>query len=153
MWEPMKNLPLQTAGFTTIKRSIMKNLLRLFVLLLVVAIPSFAQTGTPHGVNVTFSAPSPVGGSGTIAGYNIYQCLGTCTITSTWAKVDATLDLTTGYLVPLAGLTLGATYSYAATTVDSTGNESGFSNIATVTLPATAPTNPNAPTGTIAKVQ
>jgi hypothetical protein len=115
--------------------------------------PALAQNGTLHGVNVTFSAPSPVGGSGVIAGYNIYQCLGTCTITSTWVKVDSTLDLTTAYLVPLSGLTLGATYSYAATTVDSNGNESVFSNIATVTLPATAPTNPNAPSGTLAKVQ
>jgi hypothetical protein len=131
----------------------MKNLFRLFVLLLAVSSPLLAQNGTPHGVSVTFSAPSPIGGSGTIAGYNIYQCLGTCTATSTWVKVDTSLDLTTAYLVPLNGLTLGATYSYAATTVDSNGNESVFSNIATVTLPATAPTNPNAPTGAVAKVQ
>lgn len=102
-----------------------------------------AQTGTQHGVSITFTASTS-----SVAGYNIYQCVGNCTITGVWAKVDTSLDLTTAYLVPLAGLTPGGTYSYAATAVDSGGNESVFSNIATVTLPATLPINPNAPTNT-----
>jgi len=129
-----------------------KNLLRCLALLLC-ASPLFAQTGTPHGVSVTWTAPTAGSDTNAIAGYNIYQCAGTCTAASVWTKIDTALDISTGYLVPLASLTPGATYSYASTAVDTAGNESAFSNIATVSLPATLPTNPAAPTNTTAKVQ
>lgn len=123
------------------------------LLLAFLVLPVFGQTGTPHGVNVTFNAPSPVGGSGTIAGYFIFQCPGTCTISSTWTKVNSVLDISTGYLVPFTGLTAGSTYSYAAATVDSAGNQSSFSNIATITLPTTLPSNPGSPSGCSAVIQ
>jgi hypothetical protein len=102
-----------------------------------------AQTGTQHGVFITFTASTS-----TVAGYNIYQCSGTCTATGVWTKIDTALDLTTAYTVPLAGLTPGATYSYAATSVDASGNESVFSNIATVSLPTSLPVNPAPPANT-----
>jgi hypothetical protein len=123
------------------------------LLLLFLVLPAWPQTGTPHGINITFNAPSPVGGSGTVAGYFIYQCSGTCTFTSSWTQVNSVLDISTGYLVPFTGLTPSATYSYAATTVDSAGNQSVFSNIATITLPATFPSNPGPPTGCAALVK
>lgn len=111
-------------------------------LLCALFIPSaHAQNGTQHGVFITFTASTS-----SVAGYHIYQCSGTCTAASAWTKIDTVLDLTTAYTVPLAGLTPGATYSYAATAVDAGGNESVFSNIATVSLPATLPSNPVAPT-------
>jgi hypothetical protein len=112
---------------------------------------AYGQTGTPHGVNVTWTAPSPAGGSGTIAGYNVYRCPGTCTAASTaWVKIDTSLDLTNGYL-DQSTLVAGSTYSYASTAVDSTGNESAFSNVATITFVAVP--NPGAPSGCNAKVQ
>jgi len=125
---------------------------RSFALTLIVAlfiVPALlSQTGTQHGVQVTWNAPSPVGGSGTIAGYNIYRCTGTCTATSgTWSKIDTSLDISTGYLDPSSDLVANTAYPYAASTVDTHGNESGFSNVATVTTPAAFPTNPNPPGG------
>jgi hypothetical protein len=112
-------------------------------LLCALFIPSaHAQNGTQHGVFITFTASTS-----SVASYSIYQCLGTCTATSSfWTKVNTVPDLSTAYMVPLAGLTPGATYSYAATAVDASGNESVFSNIATVVLPAVLPSNPVAPT-------
>ena len=108
-----------------------------------------AQTGTQHGVELTFTASTS-----TVAGYNIYQCAGTCTVTSgVWLKVDSAPFTATNYLVPFTGLTAGSTYSYTATAVDSSGDESVGSNVATVSLPATLPANPNAPTNLGGKVQ
>lgn len=125
--------------------------------LLIFGIPQVApaQTGTPHGVFVTFVIPAaPVGGSGTIAGYNIFRCAGTCSAASgIWVKLDGTLDLTNSYLDASSGLTPGQTYSYAATTVDTNANESVFSNVAIVVWPSTPPTNPAAPSGCNGKVQ
>jgi hypothetical protein len=50
-----------------------------------------------------------------------------------------------------SALTSGSTYSYAQTTVDTNGNESAFSNIATVVY--TPITNPNSGTGCAATNQ
>ncbi|MGH9452349.1 MAG: hypothetical protein ACRD2O_00085 [Terriglobia bacterium] len=132
------------------------KILLIGALLFMVIGPVFPQSGSPHGVEVVFTAPPSVGGSGTLAGYNIYRCAGTCTAASSWTLVTAALDLSTGYLDASsdAALTPGSTYSYAATAVDSTGHESAFSNIAAVTIPAAGfPSNPNAPGGCNAKVQ
>jgi chitinase len=134
----------------------MKRKLIFLGLILCLVFPSRyvkAQTGTPHGVEVKWTAPVAGTDPNAIAGYNIYQCPGTCTLTSTWTKIDTSLDITTGYLVSYTGLTAGAVYSYAATAVDTAGNESAFSNIATVTIPTTPPSNPGAPTGCTATAQ
>jgi hypothetical protein len=137
----MRYLSLRTMRLGTIS-------LTLALLSLFTVTRASAQTGTPHGVFITFNASTS-----SVAGYNIYQCPGTCTPTvGVWTKVDATLDLTTSYQVPLTGLVAGATYSYATTAVDASGNESIFSNIATVSLPTPLPVNPNSPTNTTAAV-
>jgi hypothetical protein len=121
----------------------------------IAAAPAFAQNGTPHGVNLAWNASTTNtnGATDTIVSYNIYRCPGTCALASAnWTKIDAMPDLTTGYL-DQSTLTPGAAYSYAATAVDSNGNESAFGNIATVTLPSTPPANPTAPAGLAAKQQ
>ena len=134
---------------------LLKNFTPLFGLLAVCSLLVLgAQTGTQHGVNVTWNAPSPVGGSGSINGYNIYRCVGTaaqCTLASgMWVKIDAALDVSTGYL-DQSTLVSGQSYSYYSTTVDSNNNESAASNIATVVF--TTITNPNPPGGCNAKPQ
>ena len=128
-----------------------KNLAACAVILLL-ACMTFGQSGTLHGVNVTWTAST---GSDTAVGYNVYRCVGTCLATSgTWTKIDAVLDISTGYLDISTGLTAGTTYSYAATAVDANGNESAFSNVAVVPVPSAGfPPNPNAPSSCSGKVQ
>ena len=102
------------------------------------------------GINLTWTAPSPVGGSGVIQGYYLFRCSGTCVAgTGTWTSVGGLLPATpTSYTDLAAGLTGNTTYSYGVVTVDSNGSQSAYSNVATVLYPG----NPNAPTGCNATV-
>ena|SRR5271167_392650 len=114
---------------------------------------SAAQTGTQHGVGITWPVGTVVSGStDTIAGYNIYRCTGTCSNTSIsgWSKLDGTLDANLTYLDQSA-LVTGTVYNYVVTSVDPAGNESAFSPMATVTFSAIV--NPNPPASCNAKVQ
>lgn len=100
--------------------------------------PANAQTlpsGTQHSATVTWSSPSPIGGSGTIAGYNVYKSLAG----AAFAKINTTL---------IAGLTTidtavsaGQSVAYCVTTVDSKAEESACS----ASVGAVIPTNPNPP--------
>lgn len=98
------------------------------------------QTGTPHGNKVTATACS-----GCVS-YNVYRCAGTCTTASVFTMVNSQALSTPNFLDPASGLTVGNTYTYAMTGVNATGNESVFSNLATVT-DTTFPSNPNPPSG------
>jgi hypothetical protein len=140
-----------------------KRLSQLFFVAVLAAVafgPTFAAgQGTPHGIEVTITAPAvgaSAGNGNTVASYNIYRCPGTCTATGSFAKIDTTPDLSLGYLDPSSdpGVTAGSTYTYAATVVDNKGNESVFSPLATVTVPSAGfPANPSAPSGCNAAVQ
>lgn len=131
----------------------MKRLLFAVLLALVIVIGSDAQNGSPHGIATTWSAPSPVGGSGTIQGYQVFRCNGTCTVSSSgWVAVSG-VQAGTSFLDPASGLNVNTTYSYAVLTVDSLGNESAFSNVSTVAVGASFPSNPNAPVNNGSKVQ
>ncbi len=114
--------------------------------LLVMALPTRAQNGTQHGILVSWTAST----STNVAGYNVYQAIYSAGV---WAKVNTSLVTGTSYLEPSASLTTGTEYEYAATAVDSTGNESSYSNIVTVTAPTAWPVNPAPPSGCNAKVQ
>lgn len=99
---------------------------------------SHAQTppaGTPHSVTLAWVAPSPVGGSGTVAGYNVYKSVAG----AAFAKINTAVivGLTTTDLAVSAGQSV----SYCATTVDTAAEESACS----VSVSATIPTNPNPP--------
>jgi hypothetical protein len=99
-------------------------------------------TGTAHSVTLTWQAPSPVGGSGTVGGYNIYRGpanTGASTGAVTYAKVNTTLAA--GLTYTDTSVAAGSVYSYCVTTVDSLGEESACSAAST----ANVPTNPNAP--------
>ncbi len=101
-------------------------------------------TGTAHSAVLTWLAPSPVGGSGTVTGYNLYR---TPSGPPSYVKLNAT---------PVSALTFtdttvasGTTYGYCATTVDSSGSESAC----TVPVIGTIPSNPNAPSGVVIVVK
>jgi fibronectin type 3 domain-containing protein len=92
--------------------------------------------GTPHSVTLTWQAPSPVGGSGTISGYNVYRSAASAAV---YAKVNTALNV--GLTYTDTSVAAGSSYSYCVTTVDSLNEESVCSTAAT----ANVPSNPNAP--------
>ena len=90
-------------------------------------------TGTPappHTVDLSWSAST----SSNISGYNIYRAVYT-TSCGTFFKINSALNSTTLYTD--ATVVNGTAYCYAATAVDSSNQESGYSNIASnVQIPA-----------------
>ena|SRR5271166_5875226 len=123
-----------------------------FLFSILLAMPLYAAP-TPHGIKLTWAAPSPIGGSGTLASYNIYRCPSTCTLTTgAFTLVTGQISsVPTTYLDSASGLTSGSTYTYAVTSVDSAGNESVYSPLAVVVF--TAIVNPNAPATLTTTVQ
>lgn len=93
-------------------------------------------TGTAHKVTLTWQAPSPVGGSGTIAGYNVYR---TPSGPPTYTKLNT--SVVAGLTLVDTAVTAGTGYGYCATTVDSVGTESAC----TIPVNANVPGNPNPP--------
>ena len=109
----------------------------------------FAQAPTQHGVSVTWVASSTPG-----VVYEVFRCTGTCGAGSTWtALCTASCTSTTEYLDPAGGLNPSTTYSYEVDAIDGNGNVSGPSNVATISIGASFPSNPGAPAGCQAKAQ
>ena len=104
---------------------------------------STPPAGTTHSVTLTWQAPSPVGGSGTVKGYNLYRA----TTGVNYAKINSALI--TGLTTTDAVVVSGTAYGYCATTVDSANNESPC----TIPVSAAIPSNPNIPTGLTAAAQ
>ncbi len=101
-------------------------------------------TGTPHSVTLAWVAPSPVGGSGTISGYNVYRSP---------SGPPAFIKINT---IPIVGLTTvdaavasGTQYTYCATTLDSMNSES----VCSIQVTAIVPSNPATPTGLTSTVK
>jgi hypothetical protein len=94
---------------------------------------SLGGTGTPaptHTVNLSWNASS----SPNISGYNLYRAVYTSSCGS-FSKINSTLNTTTLY----ADSTVfdGKAYCYAATTVNTSNQESGYSNIVSnIQIPA-----------------
>ena len=117
----------------------MKNKLIAFIVLFLSCTALAAQTppaGTAHSVTLNWIAPSPVGGSGVIAGYNVYKSIAGA------AFVKINTALIAGLTATDASVTAGQSLSYCASTVDSKAQESACS----VAVAATVPQNPNPPT-------
>ena len=89
-------------------------------------------TGTPaptHTVNLSWDAST----SSNIAGYNIYRAVFLISCGS-YAKINSLLDTSTLYTD--ASVVDGTSYCYASTAVDTSNEESGYSNIvANVQIP------------------
>jgi len=100
--------------------------------------------GTAHSVTLSWQAPSPVGGSGTISGYNVYRSPSSPT---NYAKLNTSLNA--GLTYTDASVSAGTSYSYCVTTVDSLGEES----VCSVPATANVPSNPNAPSAPLITVK
>lgn len=91
-------------------------------------------TGTPaptHTVNLSWSAST----SSNISGYNIYRSTYVSSTCGSFAKINSTLNTTTLYSDN--AVTDGTSYCYATTAVDSSSQESGYSNVVSnVQIPA-----------------
>jgi hypothetical protein len=86
---------------------------------------SLTGTGTPaptYSVNLSWAAST----SANVTGYNIYRAPYS-TSCGTFKKLNSQLN--TGTLYTDSTVTDGASYCYAATTVNSSNGESGYSNI------------------------
>ena len=82
-------------------------------------------TGTPapvHTVNLSWNAST----SSNISGYNIYRALFT-TSCGSYAKINSVLDTSTLYTD--SAVVDGTAYCYASTAVNTSNEESGYSNI------------------------
>jgi hypothetical protein len=90
-------------------------------------------TGTPapvHTVNLSWNAST----SPNISGYNIYRAVFT-TSCGSYAKINSVLDTSTLYTDSV--VVDGTSYCYATTAVDSSNQESGYSNIVSnIQIPA-----------------
>jgi fibronectin type 3 domain-containing protein len=100
--------------------------------------------GTAHSVTLTWQAPSPVGGSGTVSGYNIYRSPST---TTSYAKLNTALN--PGLTYSDTSVSAGASYNYCVTTVDSLGEES----VCSAPAMANVPSNPNAPSAPLVTIK
>jgi fibronectin type 3 domain-containing protein len=101
-------------------------------------------SGTAHSVTLTWQAPSPVGGSGTISGYNIYRSPSSM---ANYSKINTSLSA--GLTYTDGSVSAGASYTYCVSTVDSVGQESVCSTPAAANVPA----NPNAPSAPLITVK
>jgi hypothetical protein len=87
---------------------------------------TLSGTGTPapaHTVNLSWDASS----SSNISGYNIYRAIYQSACGS-FSRINSTLNTTTLYAD--SSVTDGTSYCYATTAVNSSSEESGYSNIA-----------------------
>jgi fibronectin type 3 domain-containing protein len=100
--------------------------------------------GTAHSVTLTWQAPSPIGGSGTISGYNIYRSPSNAV---TYAKANTALNV--GLTFTDSTASAGASYNYCVTTVDSIGEES----VCSAPAMANVPSNPNAPSAPLITIK
>ena len=126
----------------------MKRILYLLPLIMICLMPALGQTGTQHGIALTWNAVTVGSGEPALAGYNVYRTVGGGSAT----KLNTNPVTTTSYLDPNADLTAGTTYEYDVTAVDVNGNESGPSNVVTIT-PSVLIVNPPAPSGCSGKQQ
>jgi len=92
---------------------------------------ALSGTGAPvpvHSVSLSWQASS----SSNVVGYNIYRALFASSC-GTYSKINSTVNTTTSYTD--SSVTDGTTYCYATTAVNSSSEESAYSNIATAQIP------------------
>jgi hypothetical protein len=82
--------------------------------------------GAPHFVSVTWTGST----SPRIAGYNVYRG---SVLGGPYTKIASSLTAATSFID--STVKAGQTYYYVCTTVDSSNNESSYSNMATAVVP------------------
>lgn len=111
----------------------------LLMMVLVIGLPLKAQGS--HSITVSWTAPSPVGGSGTVAHYNVKRSTSAGTETTIASPVASPFVDSTGVA--------GTKYFYVVSTVDSAGNES----VNSAEVSVTAIGNPLPPQGVTVTAQ
>jgi len=91
-----------------------------------VEIVSGSGTTVQHIVDLTWDASS----SGSIAGYNVYRAT---SASGPFSKINPALDAALNYSDNT--VQSGSTYYYATTAVDTSGQESSYSNLTTAAIP------------------
>lgn len=95
------------------------------------ALTGTGMAGPTHTVNLSWNPSS----SSNISGYNIYRAVYATSSCGSFAKINSTLN--TGTLYTDAVVTDGTSYCYATTAVNTSNEESGYSNIVSpVQIPA-----------------
>lgn len=123
------------------------------LILLACCVQGNAQT-TAHQAKLSWHSPTPIGGSGTIQGFNIYRN----TTGGSFTKVNAALIQVTqlGPCLDAGGgngcgvytdlsVAAGTTYAYCGTTVDSLNAESACTVQVSATIPVDPPPPPPPP--------
>lgn len=116
-----------------------KSLYRSSLVLAILFVASFAAAqgpAFPYYVTLTWTAPTPAP-----AGYFVYRALfsGSPATCGTFAKLNTTAVTVTNYTD--STVANDTAYCYAATAVNSSGTESGFSNTSNAVIPPAPPTN------------
>lgn len=96
-------------------------------------IESLTGSGTPaptHSVNLSWNASSSSG----ISGYNVYRAVFSKSTCGSFSKINPVVDTTTLYTD--SNVVDGTSYCYATTAVNTSNQESAYSNIANVQIPA-----------------
>jgi hypothetical protein len=126
---------------------------------LALALPARAQgpgaNGTPHGINLTWTAGAQGSDTNAVSGYNVYRTTGACSSSNLPGStaINASLVSGTSYLDPAAGLAAGTTYCYGVATVDAKGNQSPYATTTVAVPSAGFPANPGAPGSLAGAVQ
>ncbi len=92
-----------------------------------IALSGSGVTSLPHSISLSWTAST----SANVAGYNIYRGA-----TSGGAYTKLNSSLISGVTYTDTAVTAGQTYYYVATAVDSSNNESSYSNEASATVPS-----------------
>lgn len=114
---------------------------------------TLGQTATPHGIALTWTAPTTDANgnalpSGTVLTYDVWRATSAA---GPFTQINSSAVTTTSYLDPSSGLTVGTSYTYEVTAID-TGGDGSPSNAFTIT-PTAFPVNPGAPSGCGGKEQ
>lgn len=135
-------------GVIAIKKQTCFGLALLITLLGFISVPRriHSQAASPHGVLISWTASTTPGVT-----YNVYRAPSTGGMCGAYVLITSNVT-GTSYGDLSSGLSNSTSYCYEVDAMES-GALSGPSNVATITTPATWPSNPLPPSGCTATAQ
>lgn len=111
-------------------------------------VPTYSQTTTPHGADITFPASQTAG----VTSYNVKRFVGACSASAVFTKIGtvtlpATLPTPTSFTYTDNNVTPGATYCYTVTALTAAGVESDGNGTIQGTIPVYTPSGIPQPPG------